>query len=112
MHRLERGSSPGAKPRGTGLTKDVMASSFPRCEHTELGKWGSIVNDAGPLVELVLVQRWHIWQGGRIAGYDVLREPSLCLKKIEEEVTNRMLALKNPSPPAPLPAAGRGEAGY
>jgi very-short-patch-repair endonuclease len=25
----------------------------------------------------------------RIAGYDVLREPSLCLKKIEEEVKNR-----------------------
>ena len=42
----------------------------------------------------------------RIGGYDVLREPSLCLKRIEEEVKKR--ALENPSPPAPLPAAGRG----
>ena len=52
----------------------------------------------------------------RIAGYDVLREPSLCLKKIEEEVKKRMRALENPSqnpsPPAPLPAAGRGERGH
>src|SRR5688572_29741119 len=49
----------------------------------------------------------------RIAGYDVLREPSLCLKRIEEEVKKRMRELENPSqnpsPPAPLPAAGRGE---
>jgi very-short-patch-repair endonuclease len=45
----------------------------------------------------------------RIAGYDMLREPSLCLKKIEEEVKKRMRSLENPSPPAPLPAAGRGE---
>jgi very-short-patch-repair endonuclease len=47
----------------------------------------------------------------RIAGHDVLREPSLCLKKIEEEVKKRMRELlnKNPSPPAPLPEAGRGE---
>jgi very-short-patch-repair endonuclease len=45
----------------------------------------------------------------RIAGYDVLREPSLCRKKIQEEVKKKMRALENPSPPAPLPEAGRGE---
>jgi very-short-patch-repair endonuclease len=44
----------------------------------------------------------------RIAGYDVLREPGLCLKKIEEEVKTRMRELENPSPPAPLPVSGRG----
>jgi len=43
----------------------------------------------------------------RIAGYDVLREPSLCLKTIEEEVTKRMRELENPSP-RPL-SARRGE---
>jgi len=42
------------------------------------------------------------YQVVRIAGYDVLREPSLCLKKIEDEVTKRMKELENPSPPAPL----------
>jgi very-short-patch-repair endonuclease len=47
----------------------------------------------------------------RIAGYDVTGEPSLCLKRIEEEVKTRMRALENPSPPAPLPEAGRGERG-
>jgi hypothetical protein len=40
----------------------------------------------------------------RIAGYDVLREPSLCLKRIEEEVKKWMRELENPRP---LPAAGR-----
>ena len=45
----------------------------------------------------------------RIAGYDVLREPSLCLKKIEEAVKKRMQEHESPSPPAPLPEAGRGE---
>jgi hypothetical protein len=35
---------------------------------------------------------------------------SLCVKKIEE-VKKRMLELEYPSPPAPLPAAGRGETG-
>jgi very-short-patch-repair endonuclease len=34
----------------------------------------------------------------RIAGYDLLREPRLCLKKIEDEVKNRILALEAPSP--------------
>jgi hypothetical protein len=29
--------------------------------------------------------------------------------RIEEEVTRRMRELENPSPPAPLPEAGRGE---
>jgi very-short-patch-repair endonuclease len=41
----------------------------------------------------------------RIAGYDVLREPSLCLKKIEGEVKKRILALETPAPLAPLAAA-------
>ena len=45
----------------------------------------------------------------RIAGYEVLREPGLCLKRIVEEVKQRMHDLGDPSPPAPLPAAGRGE---
>jgi hypothetical protein len=45
----------------------------------------------------------------RIAGYDVTRDPSACLEKIDEEVRKRIQEIKNPSPPAPLPAAGRGE---
>jgi hypothetical protein len=45
----------------------------------------------------------------RIAGNDVTGEPSLCVKRIEKEVKKRMRELENPSPPAPLPAAGRGE---
>ena len=45
----------------------------------------------------------------RIAGYDLLREPRMCLQKIEEEVKKRMRELENPSqnpsPPAPLPTS-------
>jgi very-short-patch-repair endonuclease len=47
----------------------------------------------------------------RIAGYDVLREGNQVLKTITEQVKKRMQEIEkqNPSPPAPLPAAGRGE---
>jgi very-short-patch-repair endonuclease len=45
----------------------------------------------------------------RIAGYDVLREPSLCLKRIEEEVKKRMRELENPSPRPLSPQRGEGE---
>jgi very-short-patch-repair endonuclease len=48
----------------------------------------------------------------RIAGYDVLREPRSWFERIEREVEERlqeMEAMRNPSPPAPLPEAGRGE---
>ena len=50
----------------------------------------------------------------RIFGYDVLREPSSCRAGIVEQVRQRMLEMEGerPSPPAPLPAAGRGETGH
>lgn len=44
-----------------------------------------------------------------IAGYEVLREGELVLERIVREVKERMRELESPSPPAPLPAAGRGE---
>jgi very-short-patch-repair endonuclease len=48
----------------------------------------------------------------RISGYDVLREPGACLERIRQQIEERMRELgKSPSPPAPLPAAGRGETG-
>jgi very-short-patch-repair endonuclease len=47
----------------------------------------------------------------RISGYDVLREPGLCLARIAEQVEQRIREIESecPSPPAPLPDAGRGE---
>ena len=52
----------------------------------------------------------------RILGYDVLRVPSSCRARIVEQVRQRMRKMANPSPeiespspPAPLPEAGRGE---
>jgi very-short-patch-repair endonuclease len=48
----------------------------------------------------------------RVAGYEVLREDSRAFERICDAVRGRMEEIasrKNPSPPAPLPATGRGE---
>jgi len=53
----------------------------------------------------------HGYRVVRISGYDVLREPSSCRARIVEQVQQRMREMESgrPSPPAPLPEAGRGE---
>ena len=57
----------------------------------------------------------HGYRVMRISGYDVLREPGSCLARIGEQVQQRMREMEsgkhNPSPPTPLPEAGRGEMG-
>jgi very-short-patch-repair endonuclease len=50
----------------------------------------------------------------RISGFDVLRDGVKVLARIKQEVRKRMverIAEESPSPPAPLPEAGRGEKG-
>ena len=48
----------------------------------------------------------------RISGFDVIREPERIYLEIEERVRKRMREVREgPSPPAPLPEAGRGEHG-
>jgi very-short-patch-repair endonuclease len=57
----------------------------------------------------------HGYRVVRISGYNVLREPGSCLAPITEQVQRRMREMEsgkhNPSPPTPLPEAGRGETG-
>ncbi len=55
----------------------------------------------------------HGYRVMRICGYDVLREPRSCLARIAEQVEQRIVEMESehPSPPAPLPEAGRGETG-
>ncbi len=45
----------------------------------------------------------------RISGYEVPREPVTGRTTIVEQVQQWMREMENPSPPAPLPEAGRGE---
>jgi very-short-patch-repair endonuclease len=53
----------------------------------------------------------HGYRVVRVSGYDVLRERSSCRAMIGEQVQQRMREMESgrPSPPAPLPEAGRGE---
>jgi very-short-patch-repair endonuclease len=57
----------------------------------------------------------HGYRVVRISGYEVLREPGLCLARITEQVQQRIREMEcgkhTPSPPTPLPETGRGETG-